>query len=187
MRPVLYIFLLAVCFYFGGCATPLPSLSGSGGDTFENDGSDFVELKNGTIINGNVGKDDLGKMMFARQAGSLEVNGQKVANSDIIAFQNNRKYYRKNEKGLFCVRIEKGNMNVYKRMEKGSDAGAGSTHAEFYLQKGASAALVFFKKKALMEMVADYQPASHWLEDGVFKKEKQNIYFNKAIQAYNKR
>lgn len=180
--------VLAVLTAFAmGCSSPAHILNGSGADTFDKDGIDFVQLKDGTVIEGEVSKDNLGKMLFARQAGTLEVNGKAISNQAIAVFQNNRKYYRKNEKRLFCLRIEKGRINIYKRMEKGSDAGAGDTHAEFFLQKGEESALEPFSKKILMEMLADYQPALHWLEKGVFKKDREDIYYNKAIRAYNTR
>lgn len=186
-RAYRYLVLTLLIAFAAGCSSPVHVLSGSGTDTFEKDGVDFVQLKDGTLIEGEVSKDNLGKMLFAKQAGTLEVNGKKIFNADIAAFQNNRKYYQKNDKRLFCLRIEKGRINVYKRIEKGSDGGVGNTHAAFFLQKGEGSELEPFSKKKLIEMVADYQPASHWLEKGVFKKDREDIYYNKAIRAYNTR
>lgn len=180
-----YLVLTVLIAFAAGCSSPVHVLNGSGTDTFERDGGDFVQLKDGTVIEGKVSKDNLGRMLFSRQAGTLEVNGKAISNADIAAFQNNRKYYQKNDERLFCLRIEKGRINVYKRIEKGSDGGVGNTHAAFFLQKGEASELEPFSKKKLTEMVADYQPASHWLEKTVFKKDRQDLYYNKAIRAYN--
>ncbi len=141
-------------------------------------------MKNGNFIDGVIGKDNLWELIFKKESGSLRISGKKIANKDIIAFQNDRKYYRKNTGNVFCKRIVKGNINVYEKKGQGENGnGRMFTYSLFFLQKGPNEKVIDFDKKTLLSMVSDFPPASHWLADGVFKKKNQDWYFNNAIRC----
>ena len=178
-------FLYAFILVLSGCvaAGSLPRLSENPASSLENGKSDFIELFDGQIIEGNV--------QVVRNS-KLTVNGKEYHVRAIKSYQL-KSEYRTTVKNRFITRVVKGKINLYKQsidhpgdmFASTSSGRAGSTSTHYYLQKGDKASIVYFDVKTLSEMVKDNPNALEWVDKYKKLKKKNDSYLDNAIATYN--
>jgi hypothetical protein len=193
-----YILMFFALVIFSGCVSSasLPHLRPDG-EASEKDKGEFVELNNGTIIEGDITKVSLATLLAIKKVGNVTLNGTKYAYKEVKAFQEDSKYYRKNAYNNFNERIVKGKINIYRSFHTGQSTDSkGFTHSFSYylhfLQKGDAEKVVAFELKVLKKMIQDYQPAVEEFNkyDALSKKEKKfkgDNYLDNVIYSYNNR
>jgi hypothetical protein len=194
-----YAVLFFALISFAGCvsSSSLPNLR-SDAEAAEKNKGEFVELNNGTIVEGDISKVSLGTLMAIKKVGNVTLNGTKYGYKEIKAFQREGKYYRKEiYLNDFVERIVKGKINVYREFHTGERANSNGTSSQYnyylyYLQKGDTEKVVAFELKVLRKMVEDYPPAVEELKkyDDLSKKQKKykgDNYFDNVISTYNNR
>jgi hypothetical protein len=193
MRDYLKIFLWVFVLTLTGCAASgsLPNLSGDAADAVEPGRSEFVELNDGTIIEGEIKGENLRKRIIVSK-GHLTISGHQYSYKEIAAFQNDQNYYRKDNYNDFAHRIIRGKINVYRTYHEGAySKGGWRSYELYYLQKGDKDKVVAFEIKTLERMVSDFQPAMDKLNEykTLSKKDKRfkgDSYLNAVIRIYNK-
>ncbi len=198
MKCKAYFIFFIVLSILAGCvpAGSLPNLR-SAGDASEKKLGDFIELKDGRIIEGNLSKEklNLGSSKLFNSTGSVAINGKKYGYTEVVAIQKGDKYYRKDAYNAFDERIVKGRINGYRSEHVGAGMNnQGMTtsydHFLYYLQKGDKAPVVAYELKVLKKMIQDYQPAVDEYEkfNALSKKQKRikgEIYLTNVINIYN--
>ena len=200
MKRPRYFLILILLVIFAGCvpAGSLPYLT-SVGDASESGKGDFIELKGGAIIEGEISKEklNLGSSKLFNSTGSVVMNGTKYGFTEVVAIQKGNKYYRKDAYNAFDERIVKGRINGYRSEHVGAGTNAQgmtgySHHFLYYLQKGDKAPVVAYELKILRKMIQDYQPAVDEYEkfNALSKKQKRlrgDMMLDNIIYLYNKR
>ncbi|NOT94033.1 hypothetical protein [Ferruginibacter sp.] len=191
------IIFLAIVFFAGCVSTAsLPNLRPDG-EAAEKGKGEFVELNNGTIIDGDITKVSLATLLALKKVGNVTLNGTKYGYKEINAFQKEGKYYRKDAYNYFNERIVKGKINVYRSFHTGQSVNSKGMSHSFsyylhYLQKGDTEKVVAFELKVLKKMIQDYEPAVEEFNkyDALSKKEKKfkgDNYLDNVIYTYNNR
>jgi hypothetical protein len=186
--------LIAVSVFLASCVAngTQISLSGNTRNATENGKQEFIELNDGTIIEGEIEGDRASSFSVFGGKGAINVNGKKYDYSSIKAVQQNNKYFQKYGKRL-VERIVSGKINVFReKREGGAGVTSGSTVTtfHFYLQKGKNEKLKDFDLKLLGDMLADNSNAFKIFNDykTLSNKEKRKVgdsYLDRAISTYN--
>lgn len=180
-KIILYGLILTV----SGCAAAgtLPSLKESPEKSLVDGKGDFVELFDGTIIEGTI-TEERNKV--------LVINGNDYHVKNIKSYQY-KSEYRTTVKNRFMTRVVKGKINVFKVTiyypgnMYGSTASsrAGGSSVRYYIQKGDSGKIEYFDIKTLEEMVKDNPKALYWVTEYKKLKKKNDSYLDYVIEAYN--
>jgi hypothetical protein len=179
MNKILFYSLILT---LSGCAVAgtLPRLSGTPANAIMEGKGDFVELFDGTIIDGAISESG---------NKAISINGISYSVKNIKSFQY-KSEYKTTFKNRFIIRIVNGKINLYKwtidhgyNMSGGYNAGS-ATH--YYLQKGANGKMEYFDVKTLEEMVKDNAKALDWINQYKSLKKKNDTYLDNAISVYNK-
>jgi hypothetical protein len=192
-----YFIFPVIIFLFQGCSTPsaLHNLSGNTDNGIEPGSTEFVELNDGTIIEGEITKERLRQTnnLSLGKKGDVTIAGKKYDFKDIKSLQDNNVFFRKTPYKMFARRIVKGRINVYRTYHENTNSKGGiSTHQEHYIQKGDDGKMIWFEVKVLEEMISDYQPAIEKMNDfkalrGKDLRFKADSYLDNVIYTYNNR
>lgn len=179
IRYLIIVFTLPVMFLSCVAAGSMPALRGDN-EASDKGGKEFIELKDGTIIEGDITKVSLATLLAIKKIGNVTLEGKKYGYKEINAFQKDNKYYRKDAYGYFDERITKGRINGYLSFHTGESIDSKGNSRSFsyylyYLQKGDRGPVVAYEIKVLKKMIADYQPAvdEYNKYDALSKKEKK--------------
>lgn len=163
----------------------------------ENNKNEFLELNNGEIVEGEIGKNKLKNWNFVTGRGNVVINGKEYVYKEVKAYQTQNIYHRQNKDKNFCDRIIKGPINLYIWNYTQSVYGSKGTWSTiprflYYLQKGDKDPLVEFSEKTLEGMISDNKPASSSLENyrAMNKKEKRADGYSSyedIITLYNRK
>lgn len=194
-------YLLGLVFtgFLVSCAGPnmVPYLSGNTAQGREKPG-DFIELKDGTIVEGTVKQKYKGSWKATvANSGSMEVDGEIYPSTKIVAIQKDGIYHRRFNTRTFPPRIVKGKINIYKEThEAGAYFGTSSTmnspgHESYYIQKGSAGKLEYWDPAVLKKMIADDSDAIAEYEkykalDSKGKRQLGDQYLDRVIAVYNK-
>jgi hypothetical protein len=189
----IYAFLSLVIFSFGcGSLADLPNFQKTSFNTLEEDKKEFIELNDGTIVEGDISKENLGKYIIIGGKGSVAINGKSYGYKEIIATQKDNKYYRKTVYKDFAERIMKGKINVYRlyRSNYNPEKGTDNSYYLFYLQKGDKSSLDEYDNKLMEKLISDNAAAlakfnKYRSLSGKQKRFKGDGYLNDAIRIYN--
>ena len=191
--------LILVLFLLVGCATPssLPHLTGYAAAATEKDKENFIELNDGSIVEGDFENDNLSKLITIGNKRGVTINGKRYLFSEMKAIQRKDKYYRRDVYNSFVFRIVKGRINVYRFESSGYGVDSRGNMSSYdysqpYLQKGDKEPVVAFEVKVLENMLADYQPAMEALNNYKALSKKQKRFrgdndLNNIIFMYNNR
>ena len=189
--------LILVLFLLAGCATTssLPHLTGYAAAATEKDKGNFIELNDGSIIEGDFENDNLSKLITIGNKRGVTINGKRYLFKEMKAIQRKDKYYRRDAYNSFDFRIVKGRINVYRSEHSGTDSKGNASSYDYnlhYLQKGDTEPVVAFEIKVLEKMVADYEPAVEALNNYKALSKKQKRFrgdndLNNIIFMYNNR
>jgi hypothetical protein len=190
-----YIIFIIALFLFQGCSTTsaLHNLSGYTENGVEKDKTEFVELSDGTIIDGEITGENLrkstGLSLFGN--GSLMIGGKKYNFKEIRSLQHNNIFYSKTPYKTFAQRIVKGKINVYRTYHDATTSKGGSyTYKQHFIQKGNTGNLIWFELKVLEQMIGDNQRAMDKYNEykALGEKDKRIIgdgYLDQVIAVYN--
>ena len=188
------IAVLVTCISIVGCVVNGTQvfLSGNPKDAVFADKESFIELNDGTIVEGKIKGDRISSYAVINRKRAAEMDNKSYPFDSYSALQQNGKYFRK-FKNRLVERIVKGNINVYRQeFTGGAGVTGGSTVTSygFYLQKGLKEALVDFDLKTLRNMVSDYAPAISLMDeyatlDKKQKRKEGDYYLNRVIAKYN--
>src|SRR5882757_8401647 len=161
---LLFFFIVPVLFTSCIAAGSMPALNGNTEEAKEKSKGEFVELNDGSVITGDITKVGLGKILSIKSTGNITIDGKKYGYKEIVAFQKENKYYRKDAYNNFDERVVKGTINGYRSFHTGEAVNSkGMSHSfDYYLyfiQKGNKEPIVAYELKVLKKMIADYQPA----------------------------
>lgn len=187
MKKYLLLFCV-VPVLFTSCvpAGSMPALYGSTERADEKSKGEFVELNDGSFITGNITKVGLGKVL-SKRTGNIIIDGKKYGYNEIVAFQKERIYYRKDAYNDFDERIVKGNINGYRSFHTGQSVNSkGMIHSfDYYLyfiQKGDKGSIVAYELKVLKKMIAGYQPAiDEYNKYNVLSKKQKRMQGNNIL------
>ena len=181
-----------VLIIFGGCVPrgSMPGLTGEEG-AHVRDRDEFIELNDGTIIEGDITKNGLGQILTIKR-GSITLNGKKYGYKDIVAFQEEKKYYRKDAYNNFDKRIVRGRINGYQSFRTAQGTTSSYTYYAYFIQKGDNGPIVAYELKVFKKMIEDYQPAVEEFNNytELSKKGKRirgDSYLTNVMYVYNHR
>ncbi len=177
-KAILYTLIVSL----SGCAVAgtLPSLSGTAESAIVENKADFIELTDGTVINGSI-SESTGK--------GITINGNRYDVKKVKSFQY-KSAYQTTFKNRFITRIVNGKINLYNwKIDHGYNMSGGynaGTVTHYYLQKGADGKIEYFDVKTLERMVMDNAKALDWISQYKSLKKKDDAYLDRAIQIYNR-
>jgi hypothetical protein len=191
----LYFILLIIFSLFQGCSTTsaLHNLSGNTDNGAEPSRTEFIELNDGTIIEGEITKERLRQTnnLSLGKKGDVTISGKKYDFSEIRSLQNDNVFFRKTPYKTFAQRIVKGKINVYRTYHDATNSKGGSyTYQQHYIQKGDAGKMIWFEVKILEEMISDYQSAVDKMNEykalrGKDMRFKGDSYLDSVINVYN--
>ncbi len=196
-----YLILFIFPIIFIGCVASgsVPGLQGTTESAIERGKGEFLELNNGTIIEGNLEKTAGGRGMEKTHFGkNFTIDGKKYDYGDVTAFQKGNTYYRKSPyRKWFGERIVSGKISGYRIFDSGQGASSnGATHTfsfyRYFIQKGDRSPLLYYEAKTLKSMLEDDAPAMEAFNkyDALSKKQKRekgDAFLMGAIGIYNNR
>lgn len=190
IKILLAITILSSC----STVSTIPTFTQGSGNTFVEGKTEFVELKDGKIVEGKIDKLQwLGDKPLI-QSSKFTVNGTPYRGKEINALQSKNKYFRKTVYNDFAERIIKGKINVY-RFEKQTGAtnakGRFIDYTLYYLQKGENEPLEEYDSKLMEKTIGDNTAALAEFKDykKLSNKEKMRdggSYLTEIIERYNK-
>jgi len=155
---------------------------------------DFIRLKNGDVIKGDMKKAKLGLGLLNSKGSVTMADGTEYAAKDIEEFQIDSMFNKRipGSEKFFYGRKKSGKINLYYRhySSRGTDAGGhyySSSYDLYWLQKGKEAPIEKFSVKLLESMVADDKAASRLMTEyeGESAKERKDSELDKIIDVYN--
>jgi hypothetical protein len=195
MKKYLILFIFPIV--LAGCVASgsLPGLQGTTESAIERDKAEFLELNNGTIIEGNLEKTPGVRILGG---GNFIMDGKKYEYAHVVALQKGNIYYRKSPyRKWFGERIVRGKISGYRVFDTGEGASPnGSTHTftfyRYFIQKGEKSPLMYYEVKTLKSMLTDDVPAMDAFNkyDALSKKQKKikgDALLMDAIRIYNNR
>jgi hypothetical protein len=192
MKGIIYCVLSCICVSSFAMSQDIVRFSFDANKGCEVGAGDFIQLKDGTVIKGDIQTFKLG-LGILNKAGSVTLNNKEYDANDIAVFQADSNYYTK-VSGIkhFMQRKKAGKINLYyQHIRKSGMNSRGSSYIDEYdlhfLQKGAGVEIQKFSIKLLAEMLSDNPKALSFLEE--YKKAKRRDrddgLLDKAIDTYN--
>lgn len=186
--------ILLALFIFNSCGSigSLPSFRQNSGNVAVEGKDEFVELKDGKMIEGKIDQLNWYGSLPMIQSSKFSVNGTPYRGKDINALQSKNRYFRRTVYNDFAERIIKGKINVY-RLEKetaANDRGRITTYALYYLQKGENEVLYEYDQKLMEKVIGDNADAlAKFNEYKKLSGKEQNRnggnYLTEIIEIYN--
>ncbi len=186
-----FLFLIVLSFGCGSLAT-LPNFQKTSFNTLEEGKKEFIELNDGSYVEGGITKENLGRVILVGKTGGVTINNKKYGYKEIVAFQEGNRYFRKTVYKDFAERIVKGKINVYRlyKSNYNPDKGTDNSYNLFYLQKGDKASINEYDNKLMEKLVSDNAAALSKFNEykslsAKQKRFKGDGYLNDAIRIYN--
>lgn len=193
MKNVVVILLASVI--LNSCSTigALSSFRPSSSISYVEGKTEFVELKDGKIIEGKIENlkwvDDLPMI----QSSKFTVNGTSYRGKEINALQSKNRYFRKTVYNDFAERIIKGKINVYtlEKQTAPNEKGRITFYSLHYLQRGENGHLDEYDNKLMEKTISDNSTALAKFNDykklsNREKNRKGGNYLTEIIETYNK-
>jgi hypothetical protein len=191
MKIILGLFLLLMTSVSCVSISDIHSFQKSSQNTLEEGKSEFIELNNGTFIEGEIADDNIKKFFkMVGGKGSITINDKKYSDEKIKSFQTKSNYYAKVDGVNFGERIIKGKINLYTLIHLNNFITKGTPFNLNYIQKGEKTKLKNFTIRTFEKMVNDNSFAMEELNKYKKLNSKQKIsegdlYLNNAITIYN--
>ena len=187
--------ILVALIILNSCSTTgsLSSFRQSSNNAFVEGKNEFIELKDGKIIEDKIDKLEWRGNLPMIQSSKFTVGGNPYRAKEINAIQSKNRYFRRTVYNDFAERIIKGKVNVY-RLEKETamnDKGRITSYTLYYLQKGDNGALNEYDNKLMEKTISDNPDAVAKFNDyknlkGKEKKQNGSTYLSEVIETYNK-
>ncbi len=154
---------------------------------------EFIELKDGKIIEGKIDNLKWFNDLPMIQSSKFSVAGNPYRAKEINAIQSKNRYFRRTVYNDFAERIIKGKINVYAldKETNPSEKGRITHYVLFYLQKGDTAPLNEYDNKLMEKTIGDNPTALAQFMDykklSTRERNKSGVfYLSDIIEAYNK-
>ena len=158
MRSIL-LFIAFVCF----CST----------SSFAQNSENFIELKNGTILQAN--DQTLTESESFRKGVYLKLGETKYPITDIKSYQLKGQFFSNFNDKMFVKRMISGKINLYEYVDNYTNRGQIISRVSLYLQKGDNAIITKFKSAKLRAMLEGNKEAM--FEYRKFEKRRKKVGF----------
>ena len=177
------------------CSSPgsLASFRANSSNSFVEGKDEFIELKDGTLVEGKIDNLDWRNNLPLIQSSKFSVNEKSYRGKEINALQSKNRYFKRTVYNDFAERIIKGKINVY-RLEKETapnEKGRITNYTLHYLQKGENAPLKEYDNKLMEKTIGDNPAALTKFKEYLKLSSKERNrhggnYLTEIIELYNR-